>query len=66
MNQCSLSHSSRNRPLNDSTYAFWFGSPASISRSAIPRRCAQFNVALPVDSGPLSVRAQVRQVKVMQ
>jgi hypothetical protein len=30
MNQCSLRHSSRRRPLKLSTYAFWFGLPGSM------------------------------------
>jgi hypothetical protein len=41
VNQCSLRHSSRKRPLKDSTYAFCVGSPGVISRSVRPRSCAQ-------------------------
>jgi hypothetical protein len=35
-------------------YAFWFGFPGSINRNVTPFRWAQVNIALPVNSAPLS------------
>jgi hypothetical protein len=56
VNQCSFRHSSRSRPLNDSTYAFRFGLPGWMGRRVMPLRCAQLSIALPLNSGPLSER----------
>lgn len=41
VNQRSFRHSSGRHPLNDSTYAFWFGLAGSLSGSSIPLRRAQ-------------------------
>ena len=54
MNQCSLRHSSRNRPLKLSMYAFCTGLSGSTKCRWTQRAYAPTSKVLPANSGPLS------------
>ena len=55
MNRCSFRHSSLNRPLKLSMYAFSTGFPGVMNASFTPRRHAQASRAFQMNSWPLSM-----------